>query len=185
MENYLNSASSLGVSVTSRKVLLHLSVPGGSALWWLCIRTQFVLRSARRGICVQRGKVIRCWLLLFCWGQGAELAARQLQLQEAWGAEGHPPVLLAVFSPLSHVGVVVEVARLLSRRRWAPVLRDTGIWQGNGAVSMATFQQRDITSTVTCKLCKAFWISGLHNFGGVRLGLGSNQHLRSHVNYIS
>lgn len=185
MENCLNSASSLGVSVTGRKVLLHLSVPGGSALWWLCINTQFVLWSACCGISVQRGKVIRCWLLLFCWGQGAELAARQLQLQEAWGAEGHPPVLLAVFLPLSHVGVVVGMSRLLSRRRWALVLRATGIWQGNEAVSMATFQQCDITSAVKRKLCKAFWISGLHNFGGVRPGLGSNQHLRSHVNYIS
>lgn len=30
-----------------------------------------------------------------------------------------------------------------------------------GAVSMVTFQQHDITSTVTFKLFKAFWISGL------------------------
>lgn len=30
-----------------------------------------------------------------------------------------------------------------------------------GVVSMVTFQEHDITSTVTFKLFKAFWISGI------------------------
>lgn len=36
-----------------------------------------------------------------------------------------------------------------------------GHMAGEGAVPMETFQRDDITSTITFKLFKAFWISGI------------------------
>ena len=66
---------------------------------------------------------------------------------------------VAIFSPFSQMsvlGVLCTQQRMLGSG--AESHRHT---QVVGVVSMVTFQQHDITSAVTFKLFKAFWISGI------------------------
>lgn len=60
------------------------------------------------------------------------------------------------FSQISVLGVLCTQQRMLGSgaesHRHMQVI---------GVVSMVTFQEHDITSTVTFKLFKAFWISGI------------------------